>query len=172
MKTLYLLRHAKSSWSKPELRDFDRSLNARGRDAAAEMGHYLADHAMTPALILCSAAQRTRETLALLLPAFAADTVIRIEAGLYGATREELLDRLSHVEAGVASVMVIGHNPGLEDLARSLAASGPKDDLERLSAKYPTAGLAVIRIDAKRWDTIAREEGELERFAVPSNARL
>jgi phosphohistidine phosphatase len=171
-KTLYLLRHAKSSWSSPELRDFDRPLNARGRAAATEMGRYLAAQALMPALILCSAAQRTRETLALILPALTAEVVIGIETALYGATRDELLDRVGRLSAEIASVMIIGHNPGMEELARSLAARGPKDDVERLAAKYPTAALAIIRTEAATWDALRVERGELKRFVVPSSARL
>lgn len=172
MKTLYLLRHSKSSWTNPDMRDFDRPLNARGRSAAGEMGRYLADHAMTPSLILCSASQRTRETLSLILPALAADMVIRIESALYGATSDELLDRLGRLDADTASVMIIGHNPGLEDVARALAAKGSKDDLTRLAAKYPTTGLAVIRTAVKTWPALATERGQLERFVVPSSAKL
>ena len=171
-KTLYLLRHAKSSWAEPERRDFDRPLNARGRAAATEMGHYLAAHAMTPALILCSTSQRTRETLALILPALAADVVIRIETALYGATGDEILERLSRLGSEISSVMIIGHNPGLEDLARHLAAGGPKDDVARLAAKYPTTALAIIRTAARTWDALAVERGQLERFVVPSSAKL
>jgi phosphohistidine phosphatase len=172
MKTLYLLRHAKSSWAEAGRRDIDRSLNARGRAAAAETGRYLAAHAMVPDLILCSTSQRTRETLALILPALAADVVIRIETALYGATSDELLERLGQLASEISSVMIVGHNPGLEDLARHLAAGGPKDDLARLAAKYPTSALAVIRTPARNWDSLSVERGQLERFVVPSSAKL
>lgn len=172
MKTLYLLRHAKSSWAEAGRRDFDRPLNARGRAAAAETGRYLAAHAMAPDLILCSAAQRTRETVALILPALAAEIVIRIEAGLYGATSDALLERLGRLGSEISSVMIVGHNPGLEDLARHLATGGPKEDLARLAAKYPTAALAVIRTGARTWDSLSVERGQLERFVVPSSAKL
>ncbi len=135
------------------------------------MGRYLAGHAMTPALILCSTSQRTRETLALILPALEADVVIRIETALYGATSDELLERLGRLGPEISSVMIVGHNPGLEDLARHLAAGGPKDDVARLAAKYPTSALAVIRTAARTWDSLSVERGQLERFVVLSSAK-
>ena len=126
MKTLFLLRHAKSSWSEPGLADFNRPLNERGRRAAPLIARYLAHCGLLPDLILCSAAQRTRETLALMLPGgLACDAVLRIESGLYGADAATLLRRLKRIETEVDCVLLIAHNPGLEDLAAGFAVADP-----------------------------------------------
>ena len=126
MKTLFLLRHAKSSWSEPGLADFDRPLNERGRRAAPLIARHLARGGLLPDLILCSAALRTRETLALMLPGLARDAVVRIESGLYGADAGTLLRRLERVEAAVDCILLIAHNPGLEDSPPATSGGGPE----------------------------------------------
>lgn len=170
MKRVFLLRHAKSSWDDPALSDFERPLNRRGRAAAPLVGRYLADHGLIPSLILCSAARRTRETLALLLSDLAGETVIRIEQGLYEAGAGQLLARIRQVPPEVPSVLLIGHNPGLEELASDLIADGPAEDVARLAGKFPTAALAAIHFDARTWNDVVARSGTLERFVVPSRS--
>ncbi len=167
MKTLFLLRHAKSSWDDPALSDFDRPLNRRGRATAPLVGQYLAEHNLAPSLILCSAARRTRETLALLLPALAGEMVIRIEQNLYEAGPETLLARVQRAPPETPSILVIGHNPGLEELAADLLADGPAGDIQRLAEKFPTAALAVIQFRVGSWRDVDARSGTLERFVVP-----
>jgi phosphohistidine phosphatase len=139
-RTLYLLRHAKSSWDDPSLADHDRPLAPRGRRNAAALADHLEAAGIAPRLILCSPARRARETLAGILPALDAETDIRIEDGLYGASAVRLLDRLREVPAGTVSAMVVAHNPGLEELAARLdesAGGGP----------FPTGALATFTLD-------------------------
>ena len=167
MKRIFLLRHAKSSWDDPALSDFDRPLNRRGRTAAPLIGRHLADHGLAPSLILCSAARRTRETLALLLPDLSGETVIRIETGLYEAGAGQLLARIRQIPPEVPSVLLIGHNPGLEELASDLIADGPAEDIARLAEKFPTAALAAIHFDARTWKDVGARSGTLERFVIP-----
>lgn len=167
MKKLFLLRHAKSSWDDPTLSDFDRPLNRRGRSAAPAVGQYMAAEDLTPSLVLCSAAQRTRETMALLLPSFSDEMVIQIERGLYEASAERLFARLRKIPDSVPSVLLIGHNPGLEELAQDLTSDGPAEAIAQLSAKYPTAALAVIRFRIDAWSQLTTRSGTLERFVIP-----
>ncbi len=169
MKTLFLLRHAKSSWGDPALDDFDRPLNRRGRDEAPTVGRYLADHGLCPAFILCSAAQRTRETLSLVLPALDGECAVAIERGLYEAGPDRLFARLRRIEPAHASVMVIGHNPGLAELAEDLVARGPDGAVERMKTKFPTGALAVIKLHIGKWEELAAGSGTLERFVVPAH---
>lgn len=168
MKTLYLLRHAKSSWKDEGLDDFDRPLSKRGRANAAAMGAYLAQHGMIPAQIICSSAKRTRETLEHLQEAFGPAVPARFEKGLYLADAPVLLRRLGRLSESLPSVMLVGHNPGLERLALVLAADADDDGLRRqVAAKFPTGSLAVIETDIARWADIAPACGRIVRFVKP-----
>ena len=169
MKTLFLLRHAKSSWSEPGLADFDRPLNERGRRAAPLIARHLADGGPLPDLILCSAARRTRETLALMLPVLARDAVLRIESGLYGADAATLLKRLKHIETAVDCVLVIAHNPGIEDLAAGICGGGPEPMRRRMDEKFPTAALAAFTLDAARWSSLREGAATLTDFVLPKD---
>lgn len=167
MKTLLLLRHAKSSWTDPAVADFDRPLDRRGRVAARRMGRYLADEGLVPDLILCSAAQRARETLAFLQHRFDANRAVRIEKALYNATPAQIVRVLETADAAADCVMVIAHNPGMEELARTLAKAGDKKARRRMLVKYPTAALAVVKVAAADWRRLAKTETTLERFVCP-----
>ena len=167
MKVLYLMRHAKSSWKDPSLEDFDRPLNKRGRKAGKAMAKHFRDNGVRPALVLCSAAVRAQETLGCLRDAIGADTPFEIEKGLYHAGREGLLERLRKVKDAVPSVMLVGHNPGMEWLAMDLAGGGDEDAWDSLRVKYPTAALAVLTFEVKRWSDIKPGGGRLTGFVSP-----
>src|SRR5262245_8370555 len=140
MHTLYLLRPAKSSWADPSLPDHERPLAPRGLRDAKRIGKHLVPHGIEPELVLCSSAERTRERVELVRPALGARSTVRLETELYAASSDELLDRIRAVPEAVASVMLIGHNPGLQDLALVLSSAGT--ELGRLKVKFPTAALA------------------------------
>ena len=167
MKTLFLLRHAKSSWSEPGLADFDRPLNERGRRAAPLIARHLVRGGPLPDLILCSAARRTRETLALMLPDLARDITVRIESGLYGADAATLLRRLQRVDTAVECVLLIAHNPGIEDLAAGICGGGPEPMRRRMDEKFPTAALAAFALDAARWSSLREGAATLTDFVLP-----
>jgi len=166
-KTLYLLRHAKSSWDDPALADHERPLAPRGRRAAKRIAEHLRSLGIEPELVVCSSSTRTRETLELLLPAIGGSTLL-YEDVLYHASREELLARVRRVPDDVGSLMLIGHNPGMHDLASSLASGG--DELERVRAEYPTAALATLTL-ASTWSRLALGEATLESYVVPRELR-
>lgn len=169
MKTIYLLRHAKSSWGDAALADSDRPLNDRGKGAADAMAAFLAEAKIQPNLVLCSSAKRTRETLARILPGLGNKVPAVIEEALYHAEAGDLLRRLHGVDNSLASVMLIGHNPGLEDLARRLASGGDADALARLAAKYPTGALAVLEADVTRWRDLEKDGARLRAFVCPQD---
>lgn len=121
-----------------------------------------------PDLVLCSSAARTRETLERVRPALG-DAAVSIEDGLYAASHEAILERLRAVDDGLTSVMVIGHNPGLQDLALALASTGA--GLERLRAKFPTAALATIVVLGGSWSALAPGAAELAAYVVPRELR-
>jgi phosphohistidine phosphatase len=167
LRTLYLLRHAKSSWADPTLPDHERPLAPRGRRDAKRIAEHLVEHAIEPELVLCSPAARTLETLDLLRPAVGAATVL-LEDALYAASDGDLLSRIRLVTDEVASVMVIGHNPGLHELALTLASTG--DDLGRLEAKFPTAALATLAL-SRTWSRASPGEATLAAYVVPKQLR-
>ncbi|MGO4123679.1 histidine phosphatase family protein [Inquilinus sp. YAF38] len=169
MKTLILLRHAKSDWADPALADHDRPLAERGRDAAPKMGAWLKTHGPKPDLVLCSTATRARQTLALALEALGAAPETRFDRGLYLAGGAGVLARLRQAPDEAATVLLVGHNPDLEQLARRLATTGDKAALARLAEKYPTAGLAVIELPVERWAE-AGPGGRLVAFETPRTA--
>ena len=151
MSRLYLLRHAKSSWDAPALADHDRPRAPRGRRAAKAIGRYLREQGIEPELVLCSSATRARETLE------RAGLTGRIEGDLYGAGAGVLLARLNEVPDDTESVMLVGHNPGMEDLTLLLAGQVPP--------KFPTAALALL--DCPSWSALARGTAELVGFVRP-----
>jgi phosphohistidine phosphatase len=164
-RTLYLLRHAKSSWSDPALADHERPLAPRGRRDAKRVGKHLARLKIEPDLVLCSPARRTRETLELIRPSLAATVAVNFEDELYAASSKELLARLRVVPEAVASVLLIGHNPGLQRLAVELASVGA--DLGRVEAKFPTAALATLALQETTWSRLSHGEALLAAYVVP-----
>jgi phosphohistidine phosphatase len=165
--TLYLLRHAKSSWDDPSLADHERPLAPQGRRDAKLIADHLRAEEIEPELVLCSSAARTRETLDLLSPALGGSTVV-VEDELYGASSDALLMRIRRVPDEVASVMMIGHNPGVEQLALTLASTG--GDLERLEAKFPAAALATLALPGT-WAALAPGSASLAAYVVPKQLR-
>ena len=140
MKTIYLLRHAKSSWDDSSLDDFDRPLAKRGRRAASRMAAYLRDAGMIPDLVLCSTARRTLETWQHAAPALGTEIPLQALDGLYHGAPGDLLAALRRLPAEAGSVLLIAHSPGLEQLALRLAGPGSAPDaLARLREKFPTA---------------------------------
>jgi phosphohistidine phosphatase len=168
MLTLLLLRHAKSCWDDPDLDDFDRPLAKRGAKAADLMGDYIESHHLKPELVLCSSAVRARGTLALILPHLrGASPEVVYEDELYLASPTSLLGRLRGIEAGPHSVMLLGHNPGLQALALELVKTGEKKAISQLAMKFPTCGLAVIKFETNSWKAIRPASGKLHLTMAP-----
>ena len=145
MKTLLLLRHAKSSWKKPELADHDRPLNKRGKRTAPLMGAVLQDEDLIPDLILCSSAVRTHNTALLVAKACTYVGEIKQTRNLYLAEPEDYIEVLRQVVEKHARVLVVGHNPGLESLIETLTGE---------AMAMPTAALACIELSIKRWSDL------------------
>ncbi len=168
---LDLLRHAKSSWADPDHDDHERPLNARGETAAGAIGRYLAARGSLPDVVLCSSARRARETwerVARELPA-EHPVELAVEDSLYLASPGALLERLRAIPAQVTSAMLVGHNPGLAQLAGALSREDPFNrGLDAMRAKYPTAGLATLRFEDP-WGELAVGRGDLVRFLTPKD---
>lgn len=164
MKTLYLLRHAKSSWKDDLVADIDRPLNKRGRQAAKAMRAHFAERRILPEQILCSPARRTRDTLTLVQEAFAAAVPVRFEKGIYMAEPQALLRRLRRLSDSLATVMVIGHNPGLELLALMLSEGDDSDHRRDVAVKFPTCALAVLGCAVDHWSQLTPGSARLDAF--------
>jgi phosphohistidine phosphatase len=165
MKVLYLLRHAKSSWDDPGLDDADRPLAPRGQRAARAVALHMDRTGISPALVLCSPARRTRDTLDLVRSGLPPATRVRMEDRLYGADPAEILQILRGLPDALPSVMIVGHNPTMQELALSLASSG--DGLESLATKFPTAALAELLLPVDRWSKVEARKAQLTAFVTP-----
>lgn len=169
VKTLFLLRHAKSSWKNSSLPDFDRPLTKRGRKAGKLLRKFLAGSDPGPALVICSGAKRTRETLDLIRPALPDPVTLAVEDGLYLAGADRLLSRIRRIDSAVTSAMVIGHNPDLEILALALAGNGDPSLLRRLEAKFPTGALAILSSEIDTWKNIGPGNTRLVGYVRPDD---
>ena len=168
VRRLLVLRHAKSSWKNAHLADHDRPLAPRGRRAAEALAQHFATIDPPPALVLCSTARRARDTLEPVLARLPEGTEVLVEDGLYGATAAELLARLHLVDDATPGVLLVGHNPGLEDLVRGLARQGDAGLVARLHAKFPTGALATLTF-AGSWQALGSGPATLEAFVVPGD---
>jgi phosphohistidine phosphatase len=167
VKNLLLLRHAKSSWDEPALDDHDRPLSARGVRAARWIASHLRERQLRPELVLSSSARRARQTLDAVQSVLDDAVDVQVDDELYGASAYALVQRLRIVDASIASVMVIGHNPGLEDLAVDLAGDGDPTALKQLHTKFPTAALAVLDLDHSEWARLGTGLGYLREIVLP-----
>jgi phosphohistidine phosphatase len=158
MKTLFLLRHAKSSWHDPDLPDFERPLNDRGLRTAPFMGEFMKANGLSPAIILSSPAVRARTTAELVKKAGDIDAEIQFDKDIYEASPQQLYRIISEISDANESAMIVGHNPGMEGIVQFLTG--------RLEA-MPTAALAVIDLDVSSWSEVTHGCGELQAIHRP-----
>jgi phosphohistidine phosphatase len=156
-KQLFVLRHAKSSWDDPALPDHDRPLARRGRKAAKLIGEHLRHQRVPVALVLCSSARRARETVELVDP----PGEVQVEREIYGASADQLLERLRGLSSDIEVAMLVGHNPAIQELAIALAR-----DTNDLAGRFPTGALATLSF-AGPWKTLSPEQTELVAFVKP-----
>jgi phosphohistidine phosphatase len=158
MKTLYLLRHAKSSWKEPGLEDFDRPLNDRGRAAAPLVGRFIRKRQLTVDLLLSSPAARARQTAALVREAAGLSAEVLYDERIYEADAERLLEVVSQAAESADALMLVGHNPGMEELLGTL--TGERREM-------PTAALACVVLDVEKWGKTRAGAGRLEWLVRP-----
>jgi len=153
MKTLLLLRHAKSSWDDSGLKDFERPLNNRGLQAAPAIGRFLRQQKLQPHLILSSPAERARQTASLVTETARLTADLRYDERIYEASLERLMEVLAQIEDAAEVVMLVGHNPGLEELLEHLTGE---------AQRMPTAALASISLELDKWGKVREHAGRLE----------
>lgn len=166
MRRLMLLRHAKTERAAPGERDRDRKLMKRGRADAPAIGAYMAHHGFLPDLALVSPAKRAQETWALVAAAFAKAPRMITDERIYNASPETLIGAIGETRKA-HTLAVVGHNPGLHNLALQLIAAGDVDMRKALNDKLPTAGLVVIDLPVDDWALLHPQAGRLERFVSP-----
>ena len=166
MRTLYVLRHAKSDWGDASLRDFDRPLNGRGRKSAKAMGRELRERGLAPDLVLLSPSARTTETLARVEEGFGASFEKVEERSIYLAETEALVALIRNAPAKSDRLMIVGHNPGMHELVL-LLANGPRDLREEAAAKFPTGAMAEISFDVGDWSDVTPGSGFIRSFLKP-----
>ena len=160
MKTLYILRHAKSSWDDSSLSDFERPLNERGFKAAPLMGEMMRKNGFVPEIIVCSTAKRAEQTAKLVKESAEFEAEINFEAAIYEASPMTLLHIVSEIDDEFNSALIVGHNPGFENLVRILTEK---------SETMPTAALAVVDLEIESWNETNAERGNLREFVRPKD---
>lgn len=181
---LIVLRHAKSAWpddldnpDAPDDDDFDdheRRLAARGRRDAPAAGRWLREHGCVPDLVICSTARRTRETWDLVLPQLGSTPLLVFDPRIYEAGWRDLLEAVREMPERRRTLLLIGHQPAVQDLVLALAGKAKGDTMPRLKEKFPTSGIAVLALPATRsatWSKLAPGQAVLTHFAVPRGAR-
>jgi phosphohistidine phosphatase len=165
-KTLYILRHAKAETGAAGQEDHTRALIKRGGEAAEHMGKYMAGQGIAPDLVLCSTATRARQTWAQAEKAYKKTPQVEYIDKLYLASANEIINLLAAVPESVHSLLVVGHNPGLHQLALKFGRTGDEDLLDTLALKFPTCALATIAL-ANPWREIGKARGVLKNFVTP-----
>ena len=166
-KTLILFRHAKSSWA-GNIEDHERPLADRGRRAAPVMAQWLAGKGLKPTVALVSTARRAQETWALVAPELGKVTK-RDVAEIYEAPAGRMLDAIRAVEHSVESLIIIGHNPGMEEVAKLLMKDDGGEAGARLRGKFPTAGIAVLDLPVDDWTEVEPHIADLADFVTPKS---
>ena len=167
MKRLTLLRHAKSGWDEPVARDFDRPLNAKGKRAARAIGRHMRDNGLTFDHAVASPATRVVETLEEVWDGYGKAVRPTLDRRVYLASAETLLDVIHDAPEYAESLLLAGHNPGMEELVLLLVPHGAGDGRDAVEDKFPTASLAEIRFDAARWADVIPGSGALARLIRP-----
>lgn len=169
MGRILLLRHAKAAWPNPGMKDFDRPLDPQGFATLDQLAKAMTAAALWPEIVVCSAARRTRDTLQYLLPAFTAVPEIQIDDSLYGGNARHYLDAIRKASQNTTAqtIMLVGHNPSIEDLAHALCHDGNDTAIRNLKAGFPPAALATISVN-RELCTIEAGSGYLEHFPVPA----
>lgn len=167
MKTLYLMRHAKSDWSTSHRDDHERPLNARGQKAAKRMADYMVTHGLVPDMVICSTATRARQTLDALLETSANDVPVHYRRALYFTSPDVILDEIRDTDTAVERLLLVGHNPDTQAMAVHLADDPHNADVNAIARKYPTAALAAFEFAADDWKDVGWGGGRLKAFLRP-----
>jgi len=170
MIILMLLRHAKASLVHLGQEDIDRPLNDRGKRDASAIGRHMASLNLEPQLVLCSPARRAKDTWEIVAKKLKISPVVKIEPNIYDfGDGTVLMELLRRQDGDAKSILLVGHNPSIEGLARRLVERGDDQLRERLAKKFPTATVAVISLDLENWQAVEGASGTLQHFVRPKD---
>jgi phosphohistidine phosphatase len=169
MKSLAVLRHAKSSWDQQQLEDFDRPLSTRGRAAARRMGIELKRRELDFDLVLASTAARVRETIDGVKETFDLRAPVVFEQRIYLAAEQQLLSIIRGLSEDVRLPLIVGHNPALERLILELASEDEDHLRERVARKFPTGAFALLELPATRWSHVRHGRGKILELILPKD---
>ena len=171
MRRLLLLRHAKAAPS-DGVEDYDRALTERGREDARRMGDLIAARGLVPDLLIYSSAERTRETAEIVAGNWPRKVKSVAENGLYEASRQFMLTRVRAAPDRAGIAMIVGHNPGIAELAVHLTGFGVREERSQMAGAFPTCGLAVLDFPTEHWASVAPHAARLVRFVKPADLEL
>lgn len=167
MKKLLLLRHAKSDWNDFTLEDHERPLNERGKRNASQIGRYMADHNLTPDMIFCSTAIRTRETLGLILEETPLTCPIEFRPDIYEATSRALMDIIKSCPDKYHHIMLVGHNPAMQYLGLELSNNLDGKHRQQLEKHLPTGTLQCHTLNLDSFESVSENSSILDRLIRP-----
>ena len=167
MKTIFLLRHAKSKWGDPNISDFDRPLADRGIKSAKKIGKYLKKKNYTPNVVYCSSALRAKQTCECINRIIKKKKNIIYKKDLYMSDSGTFIKFLKNTKDKYNSAMIISHNPGIENFAIEMIQNKDNEIYDNINAKYPTGGLVIIKLKNSNWSKLKFESGEVCEFIKP-----
>lgn len=167
MTLLTTLRHAKSSWDDHGLDDFDRPLNDRGRKAARSLGRELKRRKVRFDHVIASPAARVRETIEELAKGYGKLPDVRFDSQIYEAGAERLLQLIRHIPETAHAPLLVGHNPGMQQLVLALSREDGNGLRGQVAEKYPTAAMALVELEAPRWDEVETHSGTIVELILP-----
>ena len=167
MKTIFLLRHAKSSWDDVSLDDFDRPLSPRGIKSCKKIGKYLKKNRLIPDIVYCSSAMRAKQTWELFNRIVDKKENILYEDSLYMSDFSNFINIIKKTKNNFKNLMFVSHNPGIENLALELSKDKSNEIYEKINIKFPTGALIIIKFDLNNWSKVDCKKGKLYEFVKP-----
>ena len=167
MKTIFLLRHAKSSWDDVRLDDFDRPLSSRGIKSCKKMGKYLKKNKLIPDIVYCSSAIRAKQTWEVVNRIVEIKENILYEDSLYMSDFSNFINIIKKTKNNFKNLMIVSHNPGIENLALELSKDKNNEIYEKINIKFPTGALIIIKFDLNNWSKVDCKKGKLYEFIKP-----
>ena len=167
MKTIFLLRHAKSSWQNHNLDDFDRPLSDRGIKACKKIGKYLKKKNISPDIVYCSTAVRAKQTWELVNRIVEKKENVLFKKNLYMSDLSNFIEIIKKTKKKFKSLMIVSHNPGIEYLALELSKDKNNEVYKKIYNKYPTGALVIIKYNIDKWNKVDLKKGSLYKFIKP-----
>ncbi len=170
MRTIYILRHAKAGKAnKSILDDHERPLTKKGVDACKLLAKYVNENEIFPDMVICSTSKRTKRTAELVLKSIADKVPVHMTSKLYLASVTEIISLIRKQDDSIKKIMIVGHNPGLQELCLLLVKEGARDNIKKMKEHFPPGAMAIFEIDIKKWDEVKQRSSALKDLVLPKN---